>query len=442
MIGTLIAQMGGLVWTLLAFVVALLIIVGVHEYGHYIVGRLSGIRAEVFSLGFGPRLIARRDRRGTLWQIAAIPLGGYVRFLGDADPASTARAAVDPRLARQTLNGAPLWARAATVAAGPVSNFLLATLIFACVIGWQGIAADRPIVGDIAPAPPQITQGLQAGDEVLAVDGRAVDGWPALFALTDSLPAAAQHDWRVRRAGTDITVTGPDPAPARVSSTAPRSAASAAGLRAGDVIVAVGDRPITRFAELRPLVEAAGGKPVTLRVWRAGEGERDVVLTPRQQDLPTAGGFERRWLIGITGGEGYLRPATRTPTPFEALGMGAAQTWQVVWGSLTGAWAMVSGQIGRCNLSGAISIAEVAGDAASAGAGNFFWLIGVLSAGIGFLNLLPIPVLDGGHLAFYAWEAVAGRPPSERVGAILSRIGMALVLALMVFGLTNDIICR
>ncbi len=172
-------------------------------------------------------------------------------------------------------------------------------------------------------------------------------------------------------------------------------------------------------------------------------GEADFALIPREQDLPAAGGgFEKRWLIGVSGGEGYFRPATRTPGPVEALTIGARQTGDVIWGSLTGIVAMVTGQIGRCNLSGAISIAEVAGDAASAGAGNFFWLVALLSAGIGFLNLLPIPVLDGGHLLFYTWEAVARRPPSERAMDILTRVGMALVLTLMIFGLTNDIVCR
>lgn len=443
MISDLIAQTGGLVWTVIAFVVALSIIVGVHEFGHYIVGRWSGIRAEVFSLGFGPRLLARRDRRGTLWQIAAIPLGGYVRFLGDDNAASAGPGrAVDPELARQTLGGAPLWARFATVAAGPVFNFILAALVFAGVILWQGIATERVIVGEVAPAPPGIVNDLRAGDEVLAVGGQPVAGWPDLFRLTESLPPAAQQDWRIRRDGAELTVRAPDPAPPRISGVAPRSAASTADLRPGDVILAVEGRPISRFTELRPAVEAAEGSAVTLRVWREGVGETDFVLVPRQQDLPTADGFEKRWLIGVTGGEGYLRPATRTPGPFEALALGARQTWDVVWGSLTGIWAMITGQIGRCNLSGAISIAEVAGDAASAGAGNFFWLIAVLSAGIGLLNLLPIPVLDGGHLMFYGWEAVAGRPPSARVVDFLTRGGMALVLVLMLFGLSNDIMCR
>lgn len=444
MIQELVGQMGGLAWTVVAFIVALSIIVGVHEYGHYIVGRWSGIRAEVFSLGFGPRLLARRDRRGTVWQVAAIPLGGYVRFLGDADAASVTRdGSVDPARARQTLGGAPLWARFATVAAGPVFNFILAMVVFAGVIAWQGIATDRVVVGEIAPAPPGIVNELRPGDEVLAVGGQPVNGWATLFRLAETLPAARQQQWTVLRQGAEITVTAPDVAPARISGVGPRSSASAVDLRAGDVILAVEGRPVTRFTDLRPAVEAAEGRPVTLRVWREGEGEADFVLVPREQDLPSAGGgFEKRWLIGVTGGDGYIHPATRTPGPFEALSMGAQQTWDVVWGSLTGLVAMVTGQIGRCNLSGAISIAEVAGDAASSGAGNFFWLVAVLSAGIGFLNLLPIPVLDGGHLAFYTWEAVAGRPPSARAMDILTRIGMALVLMLMFFGLSNDILCR
>lgn len=443
MIADLVAQTGGVVWTILAFIVALSIIVGVHEYGHYIVGRWSGIRAEVFSLGFGPRLLAWRDRRGTIWQVAAIPLGGYVRFLGDENAASAGPGrAVDPARARQTLGGAPLWARFATVAAGPVFNFILAAFVFAGVIAWQGIATDRVVVGSVAPTPPGIVNDLRAGDEVLAVGGQPAADWPALFALTETLPAAPAQDWTVRRGGAEITVRGPDPAPPRISGVAPRSAASAADLRPGDVVLAVEGRPITRFTELRPLVEAAEGRPVTLRVWREGAGEHDFVLVPREQDLPTATGFEKRWLIGVTGGEGYLRPATRTPGALDALSMGARQTWDVIWGSLTGIVAMITGQIGRCNLSGAISIAEVAGDAASAGAGNFFWLIAVLSAGIGFLNLLPIPVLDGGHLVFYSYEAIAGRPPSDRMIGLLSRVGMALVLTLMIFGLTNDIVCR
>ncbi|WP_136649697.1 RIP metalloprotease RseP [Paracoccus aeridis] len=439
----IISQLGGLAWTIVAFVVALSIIVGVHEYGHYIVGRWSGIRAEVFSLGFGPRLWSRRDRRGTLWQVAAIPLGGYVRFFGDADPASAGPGlAVDPALRRQTLEGAPLWARFATVAAGPFANFILSTLIFAGVIAFQGVAVERLLIADMAATPPGVVNELRAGDEILAVEGRPLATWGQLFQAGRDLAPHAPVDWTVRRDGAEVTVPGPHPAPPRISGVAPRSAASGAGLRPGDVILSIDGAPVVRFDELRDRVEAADGRAVLLRVWRPGAGEADYSLVPKRQDLPTADGYEQRWLIGVTGGEGYFVPATRHAGPVEAIGAGLAQTWAIIAGSVSGLWAMISGQIGSCNLGGAISIAESTGQAATTGAAGFIWWIGVLSAAIGFLNILPVPVLDGGHLAFFTWEALTGRPPSPRALRILTSIGLAAVLALMIFGLSNDILCR
>lgn len=439
----LIPQFGGTLWTLAAFVVALAVIVSVHEYGHYIVGRWSGIRAEVFSVGFGPRLFSRRDRRGTLWQVAAVPLGGYVRFLGDANAASAGPGRpVDPAIRRQTLTGAPLWARFSTLLAGPVFNFILSILIFAGFAVFQGLPSDRVEVGRIMASPPGVVNELQPGDRILAVDGHQIENWGDLGRAIEDLPLAAQHEWRVERGGVSVTVAGPDPMPARISGVAPRSAAADSGLRAGDVITSVDGDPITRFTEIRAHVEAAEGQPLLLTVWREGQGEASYTLAPKRQDLPAAGGgFEQRWLIGISGGEGFFTPATRSAGPFEALWLGITQTWAIIGSSLTGMWAMISGQIGACNLGGAISIAESTGQAASAGGANFLWWIAVLSAAIGFLNLLPIPVLDGGHLMFYTWEAVTGRPPSDRALNLLTAIGMAAVLTLMIFGLTNDLFC-
>lgn len=437
----ILAGLGGGVWTLVAFIVALSIIVTVHEYGHYIVGRWSGIRAEVFSLGFGPKLFSRRDKRGTLWQVAAIPLGGYVKFLGDSNAASAGTAqAVDPALRRQTLDGAPLWARAATVAAGPVFNFVLSTLIFAGFMLARGLPVETPTVGQLAPTPPGVEMALQPGDEILGIGTQKVAEWADVFRAAESQPAAPGHDWTVRRDGSEITVRGPDPMPARIGGVAPGGAAAAAGLRPGDVVLQVNDQPIARFDELRGHVEAAQGQPLTLQIWRDG-ATQDVTLSPKEQDLPRPeGGFEKRWLIGITA-DGYFGPATEAVGPISALGHGMVQVWQIIVSSLTGLWAMVSGQIGACNLGGAISIAESTGQAANAGAGNFIWWIAILSVAIGFLNLLPIPVLDGGHLTFYAWEAVTGRPPSDRALNLLTSVGLALVVGLMIFGLSNDLRC-
>ncbi|SMO52080.1 RIP metalloprotease RseP [Paracoccus laeviglucosivorans] len=438
----MIAEIGGFLWTICAFVLALSIIVTVHEYGHYIIGRLSGIKAEVFSLGFGPRLISRRDRHGTLWQLAAIPLGGYVRFLGDANAASAGSGvAVDPAQSRASLPGAPLWARFATVAAGPIFNFILSILVFGGMAIWQGLPADEPEVGALHAIPPGMQMGLQPGDRILAIDGTPVTTWQDLGAAAEKLPPKPVHDWTVRRDGAELTVPGPGPMPALITGVAPRSPAASAGLRAGDVITAIEGQPVSRFDELREQVTKAEGRPVILRVWREGEGEADYTLAPREQDLPTATGYEKRWMIGVTGGGTFFDPATRNVGPIEAVGIGAGRTWDIIASSVSGLWAMITGQIGTCNLGGAISIAESTGQAASAGGSDFIWWIAVLSAAIGFLNLLPVPVLDGGHLMFYAYEAVAGRRPSDRVLDILSALGMAAVLSLMVFGLTNDLFC-
>lgn len=439
----LIPQFGGTIWTLVAFVVALAIIVTVHEYGHYIVGRWSGIRAEVFSVGFGPRLLARRDRRGTVWQIAAIPLGGYVRFLGDANAASAGTGRpVDPALRRQTLTGAPLWARFSTLLAGPVFNFILSILIFAGFALIQGMPTQEVRLGEIAPTPPHVVNELQAEDRVVAIGAHSVEAWGDISAAAEELPIAAQYDWLVERDGVELVVAGPDPMPARISGVAPRSAAMDAGLRAGDVIVSIDGEPISRFSQMPELVANAKGKPLLLEVWRPADGVASYRLIPKEQDIPAAdGGYEKRWLIGVTGGAGYFEPATRSVGVFEGLWMGVAQTWDIIASSLSGLWAMISGQIGSCNLGGAISIAESTGQAASQGADNFLWWIAVLSAAIGFLNLLPIPVLDGGHLMFYAFEAVTGRPPSDRILNFLTSLGMIAVLGLMIFGLTNDLFC-
>ncbi|MDO5646842.1 RIP metalloprotease RseP [Paracoccus sp. (in: a-proteobacteria)] len=433
----------GTLWTLASFITALAVIVTVHEYGHYIVGRWSGIRAEVFSVGFGPRLLSRRDRRGTLWQVAAVPLGGYVRFMGDDNAASAGPGrAVDPALRRQTLHGAPLWARFATLLAGPVFNFILSIVIFGGFAMVQGLPSDQVRVGRIVDAPPGVENQLQRGDLVLSVGGQRIENWRDMRNLSDALPPAPRHEWVVDRDGRRLTVWGPDPEPARISGIAPRSAAAAAGMRAGDVITAINGDPVARFSELSQIVRTTQGEPLTLDLWRPGQGDRQVTLRPRQSDVPTAGGgFEQRWMIGVTGGGGYFEPDTRRAGLVESLSIGVGQTWAIVASSVTGLWAMITGQIDTCNLGGAISIAESTGQAASAGGANFLWWIAVLSAAIGFLNLLPIPVLDGGHLMFYTFEAVTGRPPSDRILNVLTMIGMAAVLSLMLFGLTNDLFC-
>ena len=445
----LIPQFGGLVYTILAFVLALSVIVAVHEYGHYIVGRWSGIKAEVFSLGFGPVLWSRKDRHGTRWQVAALPFGGYVKFLGDADAASGKDGETlaeiyrqDPRELRHTMHGAPLWARTATVAAGPAFNFVMSILVFTAMFMVQGVARDPLTVGTVNPLPVSGIE-LREGDEIRAIGGvpaPSFEDGAAWSTFTEKLPAAPALDYRVRRDGREMTVRGPHPFPAYVYRVAPRSAAMDAGLRPGDVITAVEGQPVHAFDQLKQAVEESDGRALLLDVWRDGE-TLQFTLAPRRTDEPRPeGGFVTHWRIGIAGGMAF-EPATETAGPLEALTGGLVQTWGIIEGSLSGLWHMVTGAISTCNISGPIGIAETSGAMASQGAQSFISFIAVLSTAVGLLNLFPIPALDGGHLVFYAYEAVAGKPPSDTVVRILMTAGLALILSLMVFALGNDILC-
>jgi regulator of sigma E protease len=439
----LIPSFGGLIYTVGAFIVALSVIVAVHEYGHYIVGRWCGIHAEVFSLGFGPKLLTWRDKHGTLWQVAALPLGGYVKFLGDSDAASgrdeAAMAKLSQRERRRTMHDAPLWARAATVAAGPAFNFALSILVFAAFVMVQGQATSPLTVAELRQMP-QDAQELRPGDRIVEIHGREVPDFEEFDRFVADLPRAPTLEYTVERDGGTSIVQGPYPYPPVVSGVSPQSAAMEAGLQEDDVILAVDAVRISSFEDLRSAVMVSGGEPLTLDVWRQGD-QFDVTLTPRAVDLPAeAGGFETRYLIGITGGL-FFTPETVTPGPFTALGYGVQQTVFIIEQSLSGLYHMITGAISSCNLSGPIGIAETSGAAASQGLSSFIWFIAVLSTAVGLLNLFPIPVLDGGHLVFHAYEAVSGRPPSDRTLRVLMAGGLALILTLMLFALSNDLFC-
>lgn len=438
----LIPSFGGLIWTVVAFVLALSVVVAVHEYGHYIVGRWSGIHAEVYSIGFGPVLWSRFDKRGTRWQIAALPFGGYVKFLGDSDAASGKDSLTIHGLSEQekarTMHGAPLWARAATVAAGPVFNFILSILVFSAFFTFNGVATDLPVVGKLKDLP-FTGQSLEEGDEILSVNGIETPDLDTFVTVGTELPPAPSAEYRVLRDGAEVTLRGPYPFPPVADGVQAPSGAQDVGMEAGDVVLSIDNTPISAFSELRTAVGASDGRPLLLSVWRDGD-TFEVTLVPRRMDLPTATGFETRWLIGLSGGL-FFEPETRTPGPFEAASRAAQQTWTIVTTSLSGLWHMITGAISSCNLQGPIGIAETSGAAASQGAASFVWFIAMLSTAVGLMNLFPVPVLDGGHLVFHAFEAVTGKPPSDRALRILMTGGLALLLSLMVFSLTNDLFC-
>ncbi|MEO9575768.1 MAG: RIP metalloprotease RseP [Tateyamaria sp.] len=446
-ISALFSAFGGTAWTLFFFVLALSVIVAIHEYGHYIVGRWSGIQADVFSIGFGPVLWSRMDKRGTRWQIAALPFGGYVKFAGDAnaasgkDEAAMEEAQANPVALRRTMHGAPLWARAATVAAGPVFNFALSIMVFAIVGYSNGVIRDPLTVGELQPLPAEV-QELQSGDVVLAIEGTTVPSIndAAYGDFMSDLPQKPQLEYTIEREGSERVVTGPYLRPPLVSSVSPQSAAVAADLERGDVITAVDGNPIFAFGQIKEAVEGSEGRSLNLTVWRDGTLS-EKVLTPKRVDEPQPqGGFATQWRIGIASGNAF-EPATEAPGVGEAITGGVAQTWRIISGSVSGLGYMITGAISTCNLSGPIGIAQVSGTMASQGLESFIWFIAVLSTAVGLLNLFPIPALDGGHLVFYAYEAVTGKPPSDGALRVLMAVGLALVLSLMVFALGNDLFC-
>ncbi|GGC02802.1 zinc metalloprotease [Marivita lacus] len=444
-IAALLPQFGSLIWTLLAFVIALSIIVAIHEYGHYIVGRWSGIDADVFSLGFGPVLFSRVDKRGTKWQFALLPLGGYVKFKGDSNASGgkddEAMAVLTQAERRRTMNGAPLWARAATVAAGPAFNFALSILIFTGVLMLRGDVTDPVKVGELRAVPAQ--NELQVGDVLLQIEGVDLPSFSessSFQSFLEDLPQQEHLDYTVQRGDDTLEVQGPYVYPPVATQIIPRSAADDAGFRAGDIITSIGGAPIYAFDQLRDAVEGSEGETLTLEVWRDGE-TRVLEMTPRRTDEPQDdGSFKTAYRIGIVGGM-FFEPATEMSGLGSAFMSGVQQTGRIIEGSLSGLWYMITGAISTCNLSGPIGIAETSGSMASQGTASFIWFIAVLSTAVGLLNLFPIPVLDGGHLVFHAYEAVTGRPPSDKALRVLMGIGLTMLLTLMVFALSNDLFC-
>ncbi|MEM9843764.1 MAG: RIP metalloprotease RseP, partial [Pseudomonadota bacterium] len=344
---------------------------------------------------------------------------------------------------RQTMIGAPLWARTATVAAGPVFNFIFSIAVFGAVMLGQGKVEPPFVIDEITPLPVTGLD-LRPGDELVAIEGLPfpdiTDPETEFDEFTQALPVQERLAYDVRRDGEIVRVAGPHISPNLVSGLVPRSAAIDAGLRQGDVIVGLEGAPIYVFDELRDVVESSEGRSLDLKVWREGE-ILDLTLTPRRSDEPSEdGGFETHWRIGITGGLPFDLQTTSRGLA-DATGDAVVQTWSVISGSVSGLYHMVTGAISSCNMSGPIGIAEVSGNMASQGIDSFIWFIAVLSTAVGLLNLFPIPVLDGGHLVFYAYEAVAGKPPSERALKLMMSFGLTLILSVMLFALFNDIFC-
>lgn len=433
----------------LALIVTLGVLVTFHELGHFLVARLSGVRVVRFSVGFGKPIWSRFDRHGTEFAVAAIPLGGYVRMLDEREPGTVEAERRPGDVAYPDLN--PWW-RMAIASAGPLANFVLAGLVY-WLLFVVGTTAIAPMLGDVPEASPAERAGLVEGAEIIAVDGERTRSWQEVtMALagrlgeTGSITLTARNPGSAAPADVHLPVTdwhrgvdepdllgslGIQPAlPAVMGEVLPDSPAARAGLRPYDRVVSVAGQPVETWSEWVEAVQASAGQPLDVTVER--EGRRlSLVVRPELRELPGGG----------TGG--YVGVAARTNEirygPLEAVAPSIGETWDKTVLTLGLLKKMVTGDVSMKNLSGPITIAKVAGDSARSGWRFFLGVLALLSISLGVLNLMPIPILDGGHIVFCAAEVVRGKPVSERVQALGTQIGLFLVAGLMILALYNDI---
>ncbi len=428
----------------MAFVLCLSIIVFVHEFGHYFIGKLSGIHAEVFSIGFGPVIISAFDKRGTKWQIAAFPLGGYVKFLGDRNSASSPCPQTyqydEQNFLRKTMHGAPLWARFLTVAAGPIFNFIFSGLIFLLIYMNQGITKLPLTVDKVFDSPYK--QKFEKGDVVRSINGIIINN--DLNDFSNLVAGAILNEtftYVVERKGRLFTLESVIQNPPRISQVLPKSSAISAGLEKGDLILSVNSKKIYNFSQIKQVVEKSQGDILKIEYWRKGSVYK-TELKPVIVDVPTdTGGFKRMYRIGIVSDYFPFQPVTKKQSISWAFVSSIESLYLIMEGSVKGLYHILFGNISSCNLSGPISIAETSGQMVKQGSWNFLWFIAVLSTAIGMINLFPIPVLDGGHLMFFTVEALLGRKPNPKLINNFMTLGFVLLIGLMVFSIFNDFLC-
>lgn len=437
-----IPVIGTIITLVVPFIIVLSIVVFIHEYGHYIVGRWCGIHAETFSVGFGKVIKSWTDKHGTKWQIAAVPLGGYVKFLGDMNPASTESTDIsdetDAAERARHFSGAKLYKRALTVVAGPVANFILSFVLFAALAIWQGKPSEQPIIGEIHPAVSQ-NFDLQQGDKLVAVNGVQVDDFAGLSQFLDMENPPQIMPYDVERNGQVITIDGPFPFLSIVGSVMPVSPASKAGLQENDLILSFDGKMVTSFMSLRELIFSSTPAEREMTVLRNGETIA-LSIFPRVREFQGSdGSFQKEVSIGVVSGTAF-GPSTEAVGLFGALNYGAQSTWRVFEETVRMISLMISGEISVKNLQGPVGIAHIASDVAKTGVFGLLLLMASMSTSIGFLNLLPIPVLDGGHLLMFAYESITKRKPSEKVVQYGTVMALSLLLTLMVYVTFNDII--
>lgn len=436
--------------------VALGVLVTFHEFGHFWVARRCGVKVLRFSVGFGTPLVRWHDRQGTEFVIAAIPLGGYVKMLDERE------GDVPPEQLDQSFNRKSVRQRIAIVAAGPVANFLLA-LVFFWAVAMLGSQQVRPVIGAVEVGSLAADAGLQVGQEIVAVNGESTTGWAAVnLQLVRRLGESGTLSVDVRDQGSTTAgprqivlkdwlrgVEEPNPIAALgirpwrpallpvLAQLDPKGPAQAAGLLVGDQLLMLDGEPLDEWQQLVDRVQAMPAEAVTLLVKRDGRDMQVAVNLAARGEGEARRGYLGAGVAGVEWPAEMLREVSFGP--LEAVAEGFRRTWTMSLLTLDSLKKMLFGELSVKNLSGPITIAKVAGASAESGLGDFLNFLAYLSISLGVLNLLPIPVLDGGHLLYYLVEWVRGRPLSERVQGWGMQIGISLVIGVMLLALINDL---
>lgn len=444
--------------TVFSFIVALGVLVTIHEYGHFWMARRCGVKVLRFSVGFGKPLFQWEDKQGTQFWISSIPLGGYVKML-DAREIDVPQELMDQEFSQK-----PVSQRIAVFAAGPLINLLFAVLVYWGLFAY-GVTTIAPIVGKVEPGSPAYAGGLLGGDEIVAIDGESVRDWEGVtYALVERIGDTGvievqvkPKDSSLQRArsilvnqfmgggGIDspIAELGFEPyrpsVPAIISEVQPGKPAEQAGLLSGDHIKEANGEPIEEWSQWVGLIQASAGLPMDISVLRGAEM---ISLTI----TPAAIQNEQGQSVGQIGALVDFPTLPKEMyrdiqySPIEAFWKGVQRTGQLVAITLKSIGKMVTGVVSLDNLSGPITIAKIAGDTANYGVDSFLNFLAYLSVSLGVLNLLPIPILDGGHILFACYEAVRGKPLSERLQQAGLGLGLALIAMFMVIAFYNDVV--
>lgn len=434
--------------------IALGVLVTFHEFGHFWVARRCGVKVLRFSVGFGSPLFRWKDKQGTEFVVAMIPLGGYVKMLDEREEA------VPAALQSQAFNQKTVKQRMAIVAAGPIANFILAFFLF-WIIAMLGSESLRAVIADVTEPSLAYSAGMRANQEVVAIDGKAVQGWGDvgmqllqrigehgnIEITTRDLQSTTEHNYQIALNGWLKGADDPDPirafgwnpwlpvVPPILAEVQAGSPADLGGLKVGDTILAINEQRVSHWMELVSKIHKFPEHSVMLEVLRDG---RTISIPVLLASNPEGKGF-----LGAA-----PKPSKTVPDeminrisygPIDALAKAASDTWGTTVMTAVSMKKMILGQLSVKNLSGPITIAKVAGSTAEVGLSSFLRFLAFLSISLGVLNLLPIPVLDGGHLLFYAIEWLRGRPVPERIQVWGMQIGITLVLGVMVLAIFNDI---